>query len=85
MHIASISMKITVSEPKQPRSVLLQSKNSAIFRAETVFIGTESLWSLLKLTEHRLTLMKNTEHYWKRLRTPEDLWKSMVSSENAWT
>ena len=91
MHIAWISMKITVSELKQPwaktakKSVLSQSKNSAIFRAETAIIRTENLWSLLKITEHRLTLIKISAHYWKCLRTAEYLWKSMVISENAWT
>ena len=85
MHIAWISMKITVSELKQSWSVLLQSKNSAIFRAETAIIRTENLWSLLKITEHRLIPMKISEHYWKCLRTAEYLWKSMVISENAWT
>ena len=56
-------MKITVSELKQPGSVLLHSKNSAIFRAETAIIRTENLWSSLKITEHRLTLLKIAEHY----------------------
>ena len=44
-------MKITVSELKQPWSVLLQSKNSAIYRAETAVIRIENLWSLLKITD----------------------------------
>ena len=74
MHIVWISMKITLSEPKQPLSVLLQNKNSAIFRAETAIIRTENLWSLLKITEHHLTLMKISEPYWKCLRTAECLW-----------
>ena len=78
-------MKITVSELKQPWSVLLQSKNSEIFRAGTAIIRAENLWSLLKITEHCLTLMKISEHYWKCLRTAEDLWKSLVISENSWT
>ena len=48
MHIAWISMKIAVSELKlkiavSERSELLQSKNSAIFRAETAIIRTENL------------------------------------------
>ena len=85
MHIAWISMKITVSELKQPWSELLQSKNSAIFRAETAIIRTENLWSLLKITEHRLTPMKISEHYWKCLRTAlniyENLWSSRKKSE----
>ena len=84
MHIAWISLKITFSELKQPWSVLLQSKNSAIFRAETASIRTKNLWSLLIITEHRLTFMKISEHYWKCLRTAEYLWKSMVISENVW-
>ena len=84
MHIAWISMNTTVSELKQPWSVLLQSKNSATFRAETTIIRTENLWSLLKITEHRLIPMKISEHYWKCLRTAEYLWKSPVISENVW-
>ena len=89
MHIAWISMKITVSELKQPWSVLLQSKNSEIFTAGTAIIRSENLWSLLKITEHCLTLMKIYEHYWKCLRTSlniyENLWSSLKSSKHNWT
>ena len=76
MHIAWILMKITVSELKQPWSVLLQSKNSEIFRAGTAIIRTENLWSLLKITEHCLTLMKISENYWKCLRTALNIYET---------
>ena len=82
-------MKITVSELKQPWSVLLQSKNSAIFRAETAIIRTENLWSLLKITQHRLTFMKISSHYWKCLRPTlniyENLWSSLWRPKHSCT
>ena len=62
MHIAWISMKITVSELKQLWSVLLKSRNSAIFRAETAIIRTENLWTLLKMPENRWKTMKISEN-----------------------
>ena len=89
MHIAWISMKITVSELKQVWSVLLQSKNSEIFRAGTAIIRTENFWSLLKTTEHCLALMKISEHFWKCLRTAlnvhENLWSSLKRPKHSWT
>ena len=63
MHIAWILIKNIVSELKEQWSVLLQSKKSAIFRAETTIIRTENLRSLLKITEHRLKLIKISENY----------------------
>ena len=82
-------MKVTVSELKQPWSVLLQSKNSAIFRAEAAVIRTENLWSSLRMTEHRLTLMKISWHYWKCLKTAlnnyKNLWSSLKRPKHNWT
>ena len=80
MHMVWISMKITVSELKQPWSVLLQSKNSAIFRTETAIIRTENLWSLLKTTEHRSTFM----NLWTLLKGSENRWISMKNSGHLW-
>ena len=71
MHIAWISMKIIVSELKQPWSVLLQSKNSANFRAETAFVRT-------------LEFLIITENYWTSLNTNENLWTLLKMSENRW-
>ena len=72
---------MTVSELKQPWSVLLQRKNSAILRAETAIIKSENLWSLLKTTDNRLTFMKTSERLWESLKTPlniyENFWSSM--------
>ena len=100
MHIACISIKITVSELKQPWSVLLQSKNSEIFRAGTAIMRAQNHWSLLKITEHCLTheniwtLLKMSEnrrrsmkisgHLWKCLNIAEHLWKSLNITENVW-
>ena len=69
--------------------MLLQSKNSVIFRAETAIIRTENLWSSLRMTEHRLTLMKISEHYWKCMITAlnicENLYSSLKRPNHSWT
>ena len=90
MLIVWISTKITVSELKQPWSVCLQSKNSAIFRAQTIIIRTENLWSLLKITdiaytyENLWTLPKISENRWISMKISGHLWKCLNITENIW-
>ena len=43
---------------KEPRSMMLQGRNSAILKAETANIRAENLFSLLKFTEKCSTLME---------------------------
>ena len=100
MHSAWLLMKITVSELKQPWSVLLWRKNSALFRAWTAIIRSENLiitedywrslntyenlWTLLKMSENRWISMKIPGHLWKCLKVAEHLGKTLIVSENVW-
>ena len=40
--------------------IVVHSKKSTVLKAETAIIRMENLFSLLKITEHRLTLMKTS-------------------------